>query len=120
MGAEKVADELQGALRTLYAERDELDRNIKLLEDMLAKFGAKPKRGPGRPKGSKSKGRRGPGRPPGSGKKKKTKKKVTRNWSPAARKAAAERMKKIWAERNKKKKGKKTTSKKKATSKAKK
>lgn len=97
-------------------ERAELDEKIELLEKTLAKFGVKTRRGPGRPKGSKN--RRGPGRPPGSGKKKatkKTKKKVTRNWTPEKREAARQRMKKIWAER--KKKAKKSTTKKKTAKK---
>lgn len=109
MVADKVAKELRSALDTMKAERDELDQHIQELESMLSKLGAPIKRGPGRPKGSTNKKRgptkakRGPGRPPGSGKKKKTtKKKSERNWSPAARKAAAERMKKIWADRRKK------------------
>ncbi len=110
MVADKVAKELRSALDTMKAEREELDEKIQMMEQMLSKLGVK--RGPGRPPGSPnkkrrgrppgSKNKRGPGRPPGSGKKKAaTKKKTTRNWSPAARKAAAERMKKIWADRKK-------------------
>lgn len=121
MVADKVAKELRSALETMKAERDDLNEKIGMMEQMISKLGVK--RGPGRPPGSGTKKRRGrppgsknkttkrgPGRPPGSGKKKATSKKTaskktgekkTRNWSPAARKAAAERMKKIWADRKK-------------------
>ena len=100
MVADKVARELSSALETMKAERDDLDEKIRLMEELLSKVGGV-KRGPGRPRGSGTK--RGPGRPP----KQEGKQKVKRNWSPAARKAAAERARKMWAERRKKS-GKKT------------
>lgn len=75
-----VNDALSRALNELIAERDRLNEAISAVERAM---GAPARRG------------RKPGRPAGSGE---VKVKVKRNWSPAARKAAAERMRKYWAE----------------------
>ena len=100
----KAIESLEAAVAALKEERDSLDEQIKAMNDAIAQLGGKAaRRGPGRPPGRKK-----PGPKPGS--KRKTKaaatssKKKKRNWSPAARKAASERMKKRWADRNKKKK----------------
>jgi hypothetical protein len=89
---DRLAKDLKRALDQLQDERDELDNKIRVMENALRELGVK--RGPGRPKGSKNKasaaggGRRGPRKTP--------------NWSPDARRAVSDRMKKYWAERRKK------------------
>ncbi len=70
---------LTRALAELKSERSRLDSAIAQLEGFIASLAKL--------------GRRGPGRPPGSGQKR------TPKWSPAARKAAAERMRRYWAAR---------------------
>ena len=71
------------ALRLLIAERDRLDRAIALLQNETEE---RPRRG----------------RPPGSKNKKTAKKRGRRSpMSEADRKAASERMKKLWAKRRK-------------------
>ena len=70
----------------LIAERDRIDRAMRILQ------GTEPRRG--RPPG-----RRGPGRP--AGRPKKAAKRGRRGMSLAERKVASERMKKYWAERRK-------------------
>lgn len=80
----KAIEALQRALRTMKEHRDELDREIRALERMVGD-------------------RRGPGRPPEKRSKKKAQgKKKTRSWSPEQRKEAAERARKMWADRKKK------------------
>lgn len=122
MVTEGLAQNLKAALDAMRTERDELDHQIALMEQTLSKLGVT--RGPGRPRGAGAAVKRGPGRPKGSknkappskatakpAKKKATKakkkaasgKSVERYWSPAARKAAAERARKMWIERRKKK-----------------
>lgn len=93
MVADKVSKELQNAIDALKRERDELDEKIELMEETLNKLGGE---------------RRGPGRPPkkGASKKAKTAKAAGRkrkkpNWSPEARRAASERMRKYWEQRRK-------------------
>ena len=85
----RIAKELKTAIEELRTERDQIDNKIGAMEQALRELGVK----------------RGPGRPRGSGKKVASptarKSKVTRNWSPEARRAAAERMRKYWAERKK-------------------
>jgi hypothetical protein len=90
MTTDKVTKEIRSAIDALSKERDEIASRISILEDTLAKLGG---------------ARRGPGRPKGSGVKVASAAKPARkkpNWSPEARKAAADRMKKYWAERAKK------------------
>lgn len=90
---DKAVKSLKDAILALRKEREEIDERISAMEETLQVIS-----------GTK----RGPGRPPGSKNKKKpmaatrSKKKVKRNWSPAARKAASDRMKKIWADRRRK------------------
>ena len=92
---DKAVKSLKDAILALRKEREEIDERITAMEETLQVISGT---------------RRGPGRPPGSKNKKKrmavsstrAKKKVKRNWSPAARKAASDRMKKIWADRHKK------------------
>lgn len=73
-----TTEALSRALRELRDERDQLDGKIQALERALELGGAAPKRRGGRAKPE-------------------NKPKAQRNWSPAARKAAAERMRKYWA-----------------------
>jgi hypothetical protein len=87
MISSKVATELKSVIDQLRSERSEIDEKIQLLEKALGGLGVKRR---GRPPASASAPAVG-GSP----------KKVTRNWSPAARKAAADRMRKYWAERRK-------------------
>jgi len=84
----RIAKELRSALDELRSERDEISSKIGAMESALRELGVK--RGPGRPKGS--------GKKPAAAA---SSKKVTRNWSPEARRAAAERMKKYWSDRKK-------------------
>src|SRR5687768_11606632 len=65
MVSDRVTRELRAALDSLRGERDQLDRQISAMENLLSQMGAPVRRGPGRPPGSSMK--RGPGRPPGSG-----------------------------------------------------
>jgi hypothetical protein len=65
MVSDRVTRELRAALDSLRGERDQLDRQIGAMENLLAQMGAPLKRGPGRPPGTGMK--RGPGRPPGTG-----------------------------------------------------
>ena len=92
MDTARIAKELRSAIDELRTERQEIDSKIGAMEQALRELGVK----------------RGPGRPKGSGKKVASttgtasrQTKVTRNWSPEARRAAAERMRKYWADRKK-------------------
>lgn len=80
-----IHESLQRALQAMKDRRSALDQEIRTLEQMVGD-------------------RRGPGRPPGKKTKKKSPpKKKTRSWSPQQRAEAAERARKMWAERNAKK-----------------
>ncbi len=94
---DKIAKELRRAIDALHDERQELDEKIRVMEETLSKLGVK--RGPGRPKGSRSK----------ASKVRANRKKP--NWSPEKRREVSDRMKKYWADRRKKKSSKKTKSK---------
>lgn len=94
----KIAREIRKAIQVLEQERDELDGTIANMQDALSKLGVK--RGPGRPKGSRNKAKAKSGSKPA----KKAKGRKKPNWSPAAKAAAAERMRKYWADWRKKKK----------------
>lgn len=85
MASKKMNKALQAALQELRSEKSRIEAAINELESVITSLGG---------------ARRG--RPIGSGKPAGVKKKVRKNWSPAARKAAAQRMKKYWAERRKK------------------
>lgn len=98
MDTGKIASQLRSAIDELRTERDEIENKIGAMEQALRELGVK--RGPGRPRGSGKKAVTAS--PDGkNGKIGKDGKKVTKNWSPEARKAAAERMKRYWAERRK-------------------
>lgn len=72
-----TSEALSRALRELRDERNQLDGKIQALERALELRGGAPKR-----RGRRTKAGDKP--------------KAKRNWSPAARKAAAERMRKYW------------------------
>ncbi len=125
MSTEKVAIEIQNAIAALSAERDELAAKIDVLKDTLAKLGGG-RRKPGRPKGSGTKKKAAPAvkaapaapaaKAPAAKKAPAPKKAAAKkapaakkkggrkkpNWSPEAKKAAAERMRKYWSDRKKK------------------
>ena len=90
---DQLKKSLQQAIKELEQERDELAAKIEILDNALTKL-----RGANAPR---SKGRAAHARPPA----KKTRK--SPKWTPAAREAAAERMRKYWADRKKKAKAKK-------------
>lgn len=89
---ERAAKNLHDSIEALKLERDDLDEHIGTLTEALQSMTGE-KRGPGRPPGSKNKTK-------ATKTKKATKAaKGKKNWSPEARAAAAQRMKKIWAQR---------------------
>ena len=88
MASDKVVDGLQSAIDALTAERDEIDEKIQLLQDTLENVQGKS------PRGRKKATARKSSAPKASRKKP--------SWSPEAKKAAAERMRKYWADRKKK------------------
>ena len=96
MNTAHIAKELRTAIDELKLEREQIDNRISAMEQALRGLGVK--RGPGRPKGSGKKA--APAATTGSPAPSR-RKKVTRNWSPEARRAAAERMRKYWADRKK-------------------
>ncbi len=91
MDTAKIAKELRSAIDELKDERSVIENKIGAMEQALRELGVK--RGPGRPRGSSNK--------TVVSKRSAAKKKVSRNWSPEARRAAAERMRKYWADRKK-------------------
>lgn len=107
MDINKLAKDIDRAIESLRSEKEEIDAKIAAMEEALRSLGEKGasvRRG--RPRKSV-----GPVAE-GSGRKKP-------HWSPEARKAAAERMRKYWEERKGggKKAGKKKSARKKATKK---
>jgi len=119
MVKERVANELRSALQALEKERDEIDEQIELMQGTLSKLGVSKAAG-GKKAGRKKAGRKKAAQKKTAGAKKKrgakkkqggkkkaaaTKKKAGKKkkpyWSPAARAAARERMRKYWADRNK-------------------
>ena len=89
--SKKAVSSLEEAIQLMTNERDELDHRIALMQETVAMLeGAR--RGPGRPPGSKNKVKADGGASARAPKKK-------RNWSPEARAAAAERMRKAWRKR---------------------
>jgi len=120
MVKERVANELRTALDALRRERDEIDEQIDLMEGTLSKLGVErstvskkrktsKKKKAAKRKATKKKATTSKKRRPtkkkaakkaGAKKKSGTKKKKP-YWSPAARAAARERMRKYWAERRK-------------------
>lgn len=125
MVKERVANELRSALAALEKERDEIDEQIELMEGTLSKLGVakgkasskksgrkksstRKKRGT-KAKATKKKASKKKASKKKASKKKASKTKVTKKkagkkkpyWSPAARAAARERMRKYWAQRRK-------------------
>lgn len=98
MASADMAQTLRTALDQLREEKQRIESAIIELENLVNTLTGVRRRG--RPPGS---GKRGPGRPPslvsasGDGKPKR------KGWSDAARHAAAQRMKRYWAERHKQK-----------------
>ena len=90
--SKKAVSSLEDAIQLMTHDRDELDRRIALMQETVALLEGS-KRGPGRPPGSKNKAKADDGAPADRPLKKK------RNWSPEARAAAAERMRKAWRKR---------------------
>ena len=90
----QAIENIRNAIVALEEEKERIENQIGELRSMLPEdSGTAPKkRGPGRPKGFKTKkgtetgNAKKPGRP-------------SKSWSPAQRKAAAERAKKMWAKR---------------------
>ena len=126
MVKERVANELRSALQALRKEREEIDDQISLMEGTLSKLGVskgqsskkktrRKKAAAGKKRGPKKKATKKKATTKKASKKKATKKKATKQkatkkkaskkkkpyWSPAARAAARERMRKYWAERRK-------------------
>ncbi len=123
---DKLLSDLRSTLENARNEREGLNALIATLEATLGNYGtavpaaaaaapvaaaaapsstaAPVKRGPGRPKGSTNKPKAGavagaaPAAAAPAGEKKQ---RGNRNWSPASRTAASERMRKIWEERRK-------------------
>ncbi len=98
MASADMSQTLRTALEQLREEKRRIDNAIVELENLVNSLAGVRRRG--RPPGS---GKRGPGRPPSIGGGGKPKRK---GWSAAARSAAAQRMKRYWAERRKAKEGK--------------
>ena len=98
MASADMSQTLRTALEQLREEKRRIDNAIVELENLVNSLAGVRRRG--RPPGS---GKRGPGRPPSIGAGGKPKRK---GWSAAARAAAAQRMKRYWAERRKAKEGK--------------
>jgi len=96
VNTEAATKAMKEAVGHLKAERSELDVRIAFIEGEISKMNGSGsiRRGPGRPPGSKNKPKAA-AKTMASG----TKKKKKRNWSPEARAAAAERMRKTWAKR---------------------
>ncbi len=88
MPSSKTAGAIAMALRELVAERAVIDKAISELEALVGGASGRPR---GRPAGATK----------GAGRKKVTSGRKRTGWSAAKRKAAAERMKKYWAERRK-------------------
>ncbi len=97
MASADMSQTLRAALEQLREEKRRIDSAIVELENLVNSLSGVRRRG--RPPGS---GKRGPGRPPSAGGGMPKRK----GWSPAARNAAAQRMKRYWAERRKEKEGK--------------
>ncbi len=104
MSLQNVAQTLKTTIAELQEERDEVNAKIDALKSALAVLGGSPaakKRRPGRPKGSKNKAATEEKTSEIKASKKKTTKRKKAKWSPEQKAAAAERMKKYWAQRNK-------------------
>ena len=87
MDTSKLAKEIQRAIESLRSEQEEIDGKIAAMEDALKSLGeqgAAPRRGRPRKTAVVAKGGRSRKKP---------------HWSPEARKAAAERMRKYWEDR---------------------
>ncbi|MCC7381622.1 MAG: hypothetical protein IT384_07310 [Deltaproteobacteria bacterium] len=92
MSLEQVSHELRAALVKLRVEHGRLNAQIQTLEGLLRDLGEPVKRGPGRPKGSRSVPVAAEPRP-----------RKKPRWSAASREAARKRAQAMWAARRKKK-----------------
>lgn len=118
MATDKSVTDLNSVLSSLRSQHERLTRQISTIEGLLSDMGAPTKRGPGRPRknpivappaaapaaakrgrpaGKKAEAAAAPAASAAAGQKKRKKP----NWTPEARKAAAERMREIWASRRK-------------------
>ncbi len=117
MATDKSVTDLNSVLSSLRSQHERLTRQISTIEGLLSDMGAPTKRGPGRPRknaiapapiaapavkrgrpaGKKAEAAAAPAAPAAAGQKRRKKP----NWTPEARKAAAERMREIWASRRK-------------------
>ena len=105
MDINKLAKDIQLAIETLRSEQQEIDAKIAAMEDALKSLGeGAPAARRGRPRKTAIKV------PDGRSRKKP-------HWTPEARKAAAERMRKYWEDRKGSKSAKKKTRKKSAAKK---
>jgi hypothetical protein len=100
MASANMTEKLRAALEELRAERVRIDAAIVELERLVNSLLGIRRRG--RPPNS---GKRGPGRPPSSASVHYEGKPKRKGWSPEARKAAAQRMSRYWAERRREKEG---------------
>ncbi len=101
MSLQNVSQTLKDTIADLQEERAQITTQIEALQSALEALdgaSAPKKRGRGRPKGSKNKATT----EKSAGAAKKTTKRKRAKWSPEQKAAAAERMKKYWAKRNKK------------------
>lgn len=97
MASADMSQTLRTALEQLREERDRIDSAIVELERLVNSLSGVRRRG--RPPGS---GKRGPGRPAGRASGGSPLKR--KGWSDTARQAAAQRMKRYWADRRKQEK----------------
>jgi pyruvate/2-oxoglutarate dehydrogenase complex dihydrolipoamide acyltransferase (E2) component len=118
MATDKSVTDLNSVLNSLRSQHERLTRQISTIQGLLSDMGAPIKRGPGRPRknaivvaapvAAPAPAKRGrpakkaevaaaPAASAPAGQKKRKKP----NWTPEARKAAAERMREIWASRRK-------------------
>ncbi|MBC7792530.1 MAG: hypothetical protein H7Z43_02385 [Clostridia bacterium] len=96
MASADMSQTLRTALEQLREEKDRIENAIVELERLVNSLSGVRRRG--RPPGS---GKRGPGRPPG--RKNGNASLERKGWSDQARQAAAQRMKRYWADRRKQK-----------------
>ncbi|MFO0722235.1 MAG: hypothetical protein U1E65_00545 [Myxococcota bacterium] len=96
-----VVQNVRNALQQLQAERALIERKIAALNELLATSPAPVKRGPGRPRKVPAAAPAAAAKAAPAAKPAAKKVRAKAKWSPAARKAARERMKKYWAKKKK-------------------